>query len=84
MNLSPNVRWILTAVFAGLTAFGAILPTLSGVPTWVGVAVAVAGAVGASLGLVPPQAGQAQVGVVQPVVPPVIHKQIVPEPLDDP
>jgi hypothetical protein len=66
VNLSPTARWLLTGLAAGIGAFGAILPTLSDVPTWVGVAVAVTGATLAGLGIVPPAVGGTQQGVVNP------------------
>lgn len=68
MNLSPTVRAVLTAVLAGLTALGALLPSLTGVPTWVGVTIAVVSATLGALGLVPPQTGGTQVGIASPSV----------------
>lgn len=66
MNLSPAARAVLTAVLAGLTAFGAVLPTLSNVPTWVGVLIAVVSASFGALGIIPPQVGGTQQGVTNP------------------
>jgi hypothetical protein len=66
VNLSPTARWLLTGLAAGVSAFGALIPTLSGVPTWVGVAVAVLGATFAGLGIVAPGVGGTQQGVVNP------------------
>ncbi len=68
MNISPTARTILTAVLAGLTALGALLPTLTNVPVWVGVLVAVVSASLGSLGLVPPQTGGTQRGFVSPSI----------------
>jgi hypothetical protein len=66
VNLSPTARWLLTGLAAGVSAFGALIPTLSGVPTWVGVLVAVLGATFAGLGIVAPSVGGTQQGVVNP------------------
>jgi hypothetical protein len=68
MNLNPTLRWLLGGVAAGVAALGALLPTLSDVPTWVGVVVAVLGAVFAALNIVPPQVGGTQQGVVNPSI----------------
>jgi hypothetical protein len=68
MNLSPTARWVLGGVAAGVAAFGALLPTLSGVPDWVGVAVAVLAAVFGALGIIPPQVGGTQQGVANPSI----------------
>jgi hypothetical protein len=70
MQLSPTVRWLLTGVAAGVTAFGGLIASgvLLDLPSWVGVLVAVLGAVFSGLGLVPPQVGGTQQGVVNPSV----------------
>jgi hypothetical protein len=66
MSLSPTLRWLLGGLAASVAAFGALLPTLTGVPTWVGVAGAVLGAMFAALNIVPPGVGGTQQGVVSP------------------
>lgn len=69
MNLSPAVRAVLTAVAAGVSALGALLAAdelAASVPSWVGIVVAVLGAVFTGLGIVPPQVGGTQQGIVNP------------------
>jgi hypothetical protein len=70
MNLSPTARTLLTAVASGVAALGGLLAagTIGDAPEWLGVAVAVLGAVFAALGVVPPQVGGTQEGVVNPSV----------------
>jgi hypothetical protein len=68
MQLSPTVRWLLTGLFGGLTVLATQLPALTGLPEWVGPALAALTAVGAALGLIPPQTGGTQQGVVNPSV----------------
>jgi hypothetical protein len=68
MQFSPTVRWLLTGLFAGLTVLATQLPSLTGLPEWVGPALAALTAVGAALGLIPPQTGGTQQGVVNPSV----------------
>jgi hypothetical protein len=68
MQFSPTVRWLLTGLFAGLTVLATQLPSLTGLPEWVGPALAALTAVGAALGLIPPQTGGTQQGVVSPAV----------------
>lgn len=67
MNLSPSVRAVVTAVLAALAVVAVALPTL-GAPIWVGVVIAALTAAGAALGVVPPQVGGTQQGVVSPSV----------------
>jgi hypothetical protein len=78
MNLSPTVRWLLGGVAAGVSALGALLAagTIADAPEWLGVVVAVGGATLAALGIVPPQTGGTQQGVVNPGLtqPPPIEK----------
>jgi hypothetical protein len=70
LNLSPTVRWLLTGLAAGVTALGGLVAagTITDLPEWVGIAVAILGAVFSALGLVPPQTGGTQQGVVQPSI----------------
>lgn len=70
MNLSPTWRTVLTAVASGVAALGGLLAagTIGDAPEWLGVAVAVLGAVFAALGVVPPQVGGTQQGVANPTV----------------
>jgi hypothetical protein len=69
MNLSPTLRWILGAVSAVVTTFGALVASdevlASTLPPWVGVVLAVLGALLAFL-LAPPQLGGTQNGLVNP------------------
>lgn len=67
MQFSPATRAILTAVVAMLAALAVTLPTL-GAPVWVGVIVGVLNAGFGALGILPPQTGGTQVGVVSPTV----------------
>lgn len=66
--LSPKVRSTLTVVATVVAAVGGFLVTLDGIPDWIGVVVAGLGAVFAALGIVPPQVGGTQKGVVSPDV----------------
>lgn len=68
MNISPGVRSILTAIAAAVAAAGGVLVHADGIPDWVGVVVAVLGAVFAALGIVPPAVGGTQQGVTNPTV----------------
>jgi hypothetical protein len=69
MNLSPALRWLLTGLFGAATAAVSILAD-GFQPLDVLLIVL---ALGAALGLVPPQTGGTQVGVVSPSItePPV-------------
>ena len=67
MQLSPTVRTALTAIAAMLAALAVALPTL-GAPLWVGIAVGVVTAGLGALGIVPPQVGGTQQGIVNPSV----------------
>ena len=67
MNLSPAVRTALTALVAALGVLAVALPTL-GAPLWVGVIIGALTAACAALGIVPPQVGGTQQGVVSPTV----------------
>jgi hypothetical protein len=70
VNLSPTVRWVLTGLAAGVTALGGLVAagTITDLPEWVGITVAILGAIFSALGLVPPQTGGTQQGVVQPSI----------------
>lgn len=67
MELSPTVRTALTVLSAMLAALAVALPTL-GAPVWVAVIVGVVTTGLAALGIVPPQVGGTQQGVVNPSV----------------
>lgn len=67
MELSPTVRTALTVLAAMLAALAVSLPTL-GAPVWVAVIIGVATTGLAALGIVPPQVGGTQTGVVNPSV----------------
>jgi hypothetical protein len=67
MNLSPNVRALLTALVAALAVVAVALPTL-GAPVWVGIVLGALSAGFGALGIVPPQVGGTQAGVVNPTV----------------
>lgn len=67
MNLSPTVRSIMTAVAAALAALAVVLPTL-GAPVWVAAIIGVVLVTFGALGIVPPQTGGTQQGVVSPAV----------------
>lgn len=67
MNLSPTWRSILTAVVASLAVVAVALPTL-GAPLWVGVLIGAVTAGAGALGIVPPQTGGTQHGLVSPSV----------------
>lgn len=68
--MSPAVRHVLSAVAAGVSAVGALIAagTITDAPEWLGVAVAVSGAMFAALGIVPGQVGGTQQGIVNPSV----------------
>ena len=68
LNLSPNIRVVLTVLAAGVAALGAALTTVNDVPDWVGIAIAVLSAMFGALNIVPPQVGGTQQGVVNPDV----------------
>jgi hypothetical protein len=70
VNLSPTVRWLLTALAAGVTTFGGLIAAgeVTDLPSWVGILVAVLSAVLGSLNLVPPQVGGTQQGLVNPSI----------------
>lgn len=68
MNLSPTARWLLGGLVAALTAFSASLPLFTGLPDWVGPALAVVVATLGALGIIPPQTGGTQQGVVNPTL----------------
>jgi hypothetical protein len=69
VNLSPTLRWILGAVSAVVTTFGALVASdevlASTLPPWVGVVLAVLGSLLAFL-LAPPGLGGTQNGLVNP------------------
>ena len=67
MQFSPTARAVLTVLAAMLAALAVSLPTL-GAPVWVAVAVGVVTTGLAALGIVPPQVGGTQEGVVNPSV----------------
>lgn len=68
--MSPAVRHVLSAAAAGVSAVGALIAagTITNAPEWLGVTVAVAGAMFAALGIVPGQVGGTQQGIVSPSV----------------
>jgi hypothetical protein len=65
MNLNPTVRTILTALVAALAVVAVALPTL-GAPLWVGIIIGAVVAACAAIGIVPPQVGGTQQGLVNP------------------
>lgn len=73
MNLNPTVRAVLTALVAGLAVVAVALPTL-GAPLWVGIVIGAVVAACGALGIVPPQTGGTQQGLVSPslTTPPAI------------
>ena len=70
MNLSPTVRWLLTALATAVTTFGGLIAAgeVTDLPSWVGIALAVVSAVLGTLNVVPPQVGGTQQGVVNPSI----------------
>jgi hypothetical protein len=84
MPLSPTVRWVLTALAAGVAAFGGLVASgeLTDLPEWVGVLVAVLSAVFGALNVVPPQVGGTQQGLANPGItePPAADINERPEP----
>ena len=66
MNLNPTVRWLLGAVAAVVGFLAASDPF--GLPPWAQGVIATASVLFGALGIVPPQVGGTQQGVVNPSV----------------
>jgi threonine/homoserine efflux transporter RhtA len=68
VNLNPTVRWLLTALSAGVTTLGGLIAAgeITNLPEWVGITVAVVSSVLGVLTVVPPQSGGTQQGVLSP------------------
>lgn len=65
--MNAKVRTILTAVAAVLGAVVVALPTL-GAPVWIAAVIGVVLVACAAVGIVPPQVGGQQAGVVNPSI----------------
>jgi hypothetical protein len=68
MQLSPKVRSVLTVIATILAVIAAVLPAVTGVPVVVGAVIAAVLTALAGFGIVPPQVGGVQVGVVDPSI----------------
>ena len=66
MNLSPTLRWLLGGVAAVVAALAAYDPF--GLPSWAQGVIGLLSVLFAALGIVPPQVGGTQQGVVNPSV----------------
>ena len=70
VSLSPTVRWLLTALSAGVTTFGGLIAAgqITDLPAWVGIVLAVLSSVLGVLNVVPPQVGGTQQGLASPSI----------------
>ena len=66
MNLSPTLRWLLGGVAAVVVALSAYDPF--GLPQWAQGVLSLTAVLFAALGIVPPQVGGTQQGVVNPSI----------------